>query len=611
VGILTASEGAHLPNPKLYARSWLVAVILALLTLFALRPVNPPALSDQPTSFDGRRALADLRALAQGFPKRTAGSDADTRATIWLSERIKAIGLQPHFDQPAPVRIDGRETAVQNMWAVSKGRNDEVILLIANRDSPPLSTQGADDNASGVAALLELARVFSVQSHQRTLVFLWSDGDAYGALGAGAFAEEHPDLAIRAAIALRRIGLAGAGTIRLNGWSAGPRVAPAWLWALANSAAKAEGHFRAPLPNIVTQLIRLAVPVGGGSQAPFVARGIPALSLSVAGDVPRPEQDTTSTVSASALRRVGRTVERMVTTLDGLEGTHASSGGTVFFSRSRTLPGIAVKLAIVMLLAPLVLIAFDLLAAARRRRTSLGPAWLLYLLRLAPWVALLALVYFANLVSLLPRSPGAIIPPESWLAHHPRYLRAFVLLVILVGVALYAHAVERKLLRRRRVPREDTVVAIHVVAALLGFLLLLGNPFSVVLVLPAAILWPLARAGPWTRSRLPAWAGLAALAVALVYYALGLNLGVDVWWYFFVLLENGTVPVGAALIGAAFIAAAVHLGHHLHGQAAPPGRRGLRWAAGPAEGEGTAMTQTGALGSTEPGERSAPSGRAQ
>ena len=79
-------------------------------------------------------------------------------------------------------------------------------------------------------------------------------------------------------MALDRVGLAKADSIVLNGWSASARVAPPWLWALANSAGKDEAKRRTPLPNFVTQLLRLAVPIGGGSQAPLVAAGVPAIT---------------------------------------------------------------------------------------------------------------------------------------------------------------------------------------------------------------------------------------------------------------------------------------------------------------------------------------------
>jgi hypothetical protein len=139
-----------------------------------------------------------------------------------------------------------------------------------------------------------------------------------------------------------------------------------------------------------------------------------------------------------------------------------------------------------------------------------------------------------------------------------------VLAAILVAVVYYAHVIERYLRRRNPVPAESTVTVVHLVLVVMALLVLIVNPFSLFLLLPAAALWPLARRGPWVVSRLPAWAGLIALGIALLYFGLRLNLGFRVWWYFFLLLEDRTIPAGAALLGAAFVAAALHLGHHLH-----------------------------------------------
>ena len=54
------------------------------------------------------------------------------------------------------------------------------------------------------------------------------------------------------------------------------------------------------------------------------------------------------------------------------------------------------------------------------------------------------------------------------------------------------------------------------------------------------------------------------LAAALIYFAVRVHLGWSVWWDFFLLLENRTVPVGVAVLGVTFVTAAIHLGHHLH-----------------------------------------------
>ncbi len=62
-------------------------------------------------------------------------------------------------------------------------------------------------------------------------------------------------------------------------------------------------------------------------------------------------------------------------------------------------------------------------ARCRRERVQLRPALLRAALHLVPWLIVVAIVYLANLVGLLPQSPGAVIPPGSPVVDEPRYLR--------------------------------------------------------------------------------------------------------------------------------------------------------------------------------------------
>jgi hypothetical protein len=156
------------------------------------------------------------------------------------------------------------------------------------------------------------------------------------------------------------------------------------------------------------------------------------------------------------------------------------------------------------------------------------------------------------------------MPPESSVSHHPWYLRVALLVVVLLVAYYYAAAVERRLARRYPVNPRATIFVAHAALVLIGFFVFLVNPFSLLLLIPAAVLWPLARPGRWVRSVLPVWLGLVSVAVAFVFYALRLHLGATVWWYFFVLFENRTIPVSAALLGIAFLAATGMLGSTLH-----------------------------------------------
>lgn len=65
-----------------------------------------------------------------------------------------------------------------------------VILVMAHIDSVGKDFAGADDNASGTAVLLEMARVLSTYKNQKTLRFFTTNGEESGLLGAKNYAKE-------------------------------------------------------------------------------------------------------------------------------------------------------------------------------------------------------------------------------------------------------------------------------------------------------------------------------------------------------------------------------------------------------------------------------------
>ena len=565
-----------LPNLKVYRAAWVVALILVVISLFTLGRPDTPKLSLEPVSFDGRQAAADLRTIVTDYPQRVAGTDPDNRLALWVVQQFKQAGLETHIDGFAAT-INGKAVALQNIWALSKGDAAGTILVIANRDAPPAATQGANDNASGVAALLELARSFTVTAHDHSILFVCTSGDAYGALGARRFADEHEIDDLYAVIALREVATRDPAGIGLDGWSPAPMVAPPWLWLLTAPAARVNANLEALLPTVPGQVLRLAVPTSSGSQGPFVARGVPGITVSAAGAVAPPQSDTLANVSTETLAKVGSTVQAMIMAIDGTTSPGARSGGTIFLTRSRTLPGGSLALILAAFLLPLAGVTVDLFAHCRRARIQLRPAVVRSALHLAPWLVLLAIVYLANLLGQLPRSPGAIIPPGSHVVDNPRYLRVVILVALLVLAYGYAVTVARRLERRVATDPRATIFIAHAFLVLIAVLALLVNPYAVLLVLPAAIVWPLAKPGGWARSILPAYAGLIMIPVVLVYYAALLGIGWRVWWYFFLLLENRTIPASAVLLGVLFLSAAGILAHTLHERGLAPGA--LTWPA--------------------------------
>lgn len=175
--------------------------------------VVQPTLTPTPSSFDGERAYQDV-VKQVSFGPRLPGSDAHNQMVAWLQEELMRSGweveLQETIYQNQPVR-----NVIARRSESSAGSADRPwIILAAHYDSrfqanqeqdPELQDDpvpGANDGASGVAVLLDLARVLPRELEQDIwLVFfdVEDQGNLPGwdwILGSRAFAEsleEKPD----------------------------------------------------------------------------------------------------------------------------------------------------------------------------------------------------------------------------------------------------------------------------------------------------------------------------------------------------------------------------------------------------------------------------------
>ena len=111
------------------------------------------------------------------------GSAAHTQVRDYILRELSALGLTPEI----------QETTVSNVVARIKGaRNSKAILLVGHYDTVE-NSPGASDDGSAVAVMLETAR--ALQTHaplNNDVVFLFSDGEETGLLGAKTFTSQHP-----------------------------------------------------------------------------------------------------------------------------------------------------------------------------------------------------------------------------------------------------------------------------------------------------------------------------------------------------------------------------------------------------------------------------------
>jgi Zn-dependent M28 family amino/carboxypeptidase len=112
---------------------------------------------------------SDVRVLAGEIGPRAIGhGDSLARAERFITAQLAASGWTVHRQVYA---VPGGEAA--NLEVERKGRtNPEEIVVVGAHYDTVVATPGADDNASGVAALLALARKFAAASPDRTLRFV-------------------------------------------------------------------------------------------------------------------------------------------------------------------------------------------------------------------------------------------------------------------------------------------------------------------------------------------------------------------------------------------------------------------------------------------------------
>jgi len=174
----------------------LVVVVVAALVVVGVTPlgVSPPAPERSAADgFSAGRAMQHLREIAAA--PRPIGSGGAARARDVIAAELDALHLAPHVQTASAVSSQSGRVAgtVRNVVARLPGRDpSRAVLLVAHYDSVPVAA-GAADDAGGVVTLLETARALASGPRPRNdVIFLFTDGEERGLLGARAFLREDP-----------------------------------------------------------------------------------------------------------------------------------------------------------------------------------------------------------------------------------------------------------------------------------------------------------------------------------------------------------------------------------------------------------------------------------
>ena len=254
-------------------------------------------------SFDGSRAYADVQAQVDMGP-RTPGSEGHAQVRAWMREELESAGWIVEIHETGRMG-----NPIYNVIAKRSEVPPQIILgahydtrFVAdhdpkekNRDEPVL---GANDGASGVAVLLELARTLPNDTVPIWLVFFDAEdnGRVEGwdwIMGSRAFVEEVP-VSPQAVVIVDMVGDAD---LNLHYEMNSDQTIRAEIWETAASL----GYGDVFIPTDKHSML--------DDHTPFLEKGIPAVDI-IDFDYPywHTTEDTPDKVSAESLKAVGDTL---------------------------------------------------------------------------------------------------------------------------------------------------------------------------------------------------------------------------------------------------------------------------------------------------------------
>lgn len=126
------------------------------------------------------------------FGPRVPNSEAHVACGNYLASELKRFGAQVYEQEATLTAYNGTQLKAKNIIGSYNPENSKRVLLFAHWDSRPYADHdkdpanhkkpidGADDGASGVGVLLEMARQFSIKSPAIGIDIIFFDAEDYG-----------------------------------------------------------------------------------------------------------------------------------------------------------------------------------------------------------------------------------------------------------------------------------------------------------------------------------------------------------------------------------------------------------------------------------------------
>ena len=267
----------------------------------------------QTSDFNADSAYAFLEHLCVKIGPRPIGSANERAALKWTVEKFHSFGADSAYVMIVPEARGTINTNSGVAVGIFRGATDGTIVIGGHIDSSGREIPGANDDGSGTACVIELARVWSQRPRHFTLLFAAFGGEESGLVGSKYFVDHYA--AIDKVKLMLQIDMAGSTENLIPFIDVYTHQAPEWLVEDAHAIDRTLGYNSLDYPTHFFSLNNAFKGGGAGSDhQPFLEKNIPAIDFT-AGVNTSPihtQRDKIDFISKPMLARSGRLVDAML-----------------------------------------------------------------------------------------------------------------------------------------------------------------------------------------------------------------------------------------------------------------------------------------------------------
>jgi hypothetical protein len=300
---------------------YLLSLLLFCQTLFAQTP------------FSTDSALSNLTIISRDIGPRPMGSPNERKALEYGMRKFREFGLREVYFMPLTVAVSETTRPTFNTNSgiaigVLRGTTHRMIIVGGHIDSAGPDIPGTNDDGSGAASVIELARVLAKEQHESTLVFCLFCGEEDGLIGSKYFVKTFEKL--DSVVMMLQLDMTNGSDLLVPIIDSKTANTPQWLVQASYEEFNRLGYSGLHYPTHFFTAMS-AMPGGGvgSDHEPFLERNIPAIDFtSDMNDPIHTPQDDLEHFTPSGLKRSGDLAYALVHRFDS--GVPQEKTGTYY-----------------------------------------------------------------------------------------------------------------------------------------------------------------------------------------------------------------------------------------------------------------------------------------